>query len=64
MLLHRDRVNTKDKKEEVKVDPDGGLPTDLIIAKQRNGPVGLVKLMLMGKYNKFSAIASEYGEKK
>jgi replicative DNA helicase len=64
MLLHRERVNAKDKKEEVNTDPDGGLPTDLIIAKQRNGPVGLVKLMLKGKYNKFSAIASEYGDKK
>jgi replicative DNA helicase len=63
MLLHRDRAG-KDKKPEENPDPDGGLPTDLIIAKQRNGPVGLVKLMLIGKYNKFTPLAADHGVKK
>jgi replicative DNA helicase len=51
MFLHRERVK---KKEDEKVQRDGeGMHTDLIIAKQRNGPIGTVKLALLSKFAKF-----------
>jgi replicative DNA helicase len=58
MFLHRDRVSDKKTNEPV---PQGeGLPTDLIIAKQRNGPVGTVKLALMSRFAKFAPVTREH----
>ncbi|MDR2160449.1 MAG: replicative DNA helicase [Treponema sp.] len=51
MFLHRERVQQKD--DEKNQGKEDGLPTDLIIAKQRNGPVGTVKLALLSKFAKF-----------
>jgi replicative DNA helicase len=51
MFLHRDRVS--DKKPNEPVNQGEGLPTDLIIAKQRNGPVGTIKLSLISRCAKF-----------
>ncbi|MDR1617588.1 MAG: replicative DNA helicase [Treponema sp.] len=50
MFLHRERVIAKD--DEAKKDREG-LETDLIVAKQRNGPIGIVKLALLSKFAKF-----------
>ncbi|MDR1898468.1 MAG: replicative DNA helicase [Treponema sp.] len=51
MFLHRERVK---KKDDEKPQKEGeGLHTDLIIAKQRNGPVGTVKLAMLSKFAKF-----------
>jgi len=35
------------------------IPTDLIVAKQRNGPTGVVKLELVTKFAKFTPLAKE-----
>jgi replicative DNA helicase len=35
------------------------IPTDLIVAKQRNGPTGVVKLELVTKFAKFTPVARE-----
>jgi replicative DNA helicase len=58
MFLHRDRGT--DKKSNEPVNQGEGLPTDLIIAKQRNGPVGTAKLALMSRYAKFVPVSREH----
>jgi replicative DNA helicase len=58
MFLHRDRVS--DKKPNEPAPQVEGIPTDLIIAKQRNGPVGTVKLALMPRFAKFAPVTREY----
>jgi len=54
LFLNREqpKKNKKDKEEEKPVSIDR-IPTDLIIAKQRNGPTGVVKLEMNAKYAKF-----------
>ena len=46
MFLYRDEYYNKDS-------PSKGI-TEVIIAKQRNGPIGTVELVWMGKYTKFA----------
>jgi replicative DNA helicase len=48
----REKKNKKTPEDEPQVSPDL-IPTDLIIAKQRNGPTGVVKLALESKYARF-----------
>ncbi|MDR2633808.1 MAG: replicative DNA helicase [Treponema sp.] len=48
MFLHRERDS--DQKPN---DMDAGKKTNLILAKQRNGPVGTIELLFMAKYTKF-----------
>jgi replicative DNA helicase len=51
MFLNR---KPKDKKSGDEPVPNiEGVPTELIIAKQRNGPVGIIDLMLQAKYTRF-----------
>jgi len=54
LFLNREqpKKNKKDKEDEKPVSFDR-IPTDLIIAKQRNGPTGVVKLEMNAKYAKF-----------
>jgi len=54
LFLHREqgKKNKKGKEEEKPVYSDK-IPTDLIVAKQRNGPTGIIKLEMMAKYAKF-----------
>jgi len=54
LFLNREqpKKTKKDKEEEKPVSFDR-IPTDLIIAKQRNGPTGVVKLEMNAKYAKF-----------
>ncbi|MDR0442172.1 MAG: replicative DNA helicase [Treponema sp.] len=40
--------------------PSDTIPTDLIVAKQRNGPIGIVKLELESKVAKFKSVAKEH----
>jgi len=60
LFLNREqsRKNKKDKEEENQA-PVDIIPTDLIIAKQRNGPTGVVKLEMITKYAKFAPLSRD-----
>ncbi len=47
MFLHRERVTSS------KDDRDQAIDTELIVAKQRNGPIGDVELLFLPAYTKF-----------
>jgi len=57
LFLHRPLKNKKEKEEEAQTVPADFIPTDLIIAKQRNGPTGTINLELVAKYSKFAPLA-------
>ncbi|MDR2797537.1 MAG: replicative DNA helicase [Treponema sp.] len=60
MFLHRERDS--DQKADDK-DMEAGKKTNLILAKQRNGPVGTIELLFMAKYTKFvSPIQNSYNQ--
>ncbi|MCL2243754.1 MAG: replicative DNA helicase [Treponema sp.] len=60
LFLHRDQAKKKkNDKEEENQTPVDVIPTDLIIAKQRNGPTGVVKLELKSKVSRFVAVTRE-----
>ncbi len=48
IFLHRERHGGRDAEEE-----QADVETDLIVAKQRNGPVGTVKLAFLPQYTRF-----------
>ncbi len=65
MFLYRDDVYSKRKKvsAEGTAEPESRLlnsPTEVIIGKQRNGPVGTVKLLYRCEYTSFEDLAQEY----
>jgi replicative DNA helicase len=63
LFLHREgKKNKKDKDDEAQVN-ENRIPTDLIVAKQRNGPVGTIKLDLETQFAKFSQHRETQGEK-
>ena len=51
MFLYRDEVYNEDS-------PDKGV-AEVIIGKQRNGPVGTVRLTFLGQYTRFENFISE-----
>lgn len=54
MFLHRERVSTsKDG------DRDQPIDTELIVAKQRNGPIGDIQILFLPRYTKFVSKARE-----
>jgi len=60
LFLHK-RPPAKSKKgepEEPK-NPGEGYPTELIIAKQRNGPIGIIELVLQSKYALFAPLEKQ-----
>jgi replicative DNA helicase len=61
LFLHRksNRKGKKSQEDEEKL-PTDIIPTELIIAKQRNGPVGLIELALHAKYARFFPLAKEH----
>jgi len=60
LFLNREAPKKKkNDKEDEKQGPIDVIPTDLIIAKQRNGPTGVVKLELVTKYAKFASQSKE-----
>ena len=54
MFLHRERET------EIKANKNSEGKTELIIAKQRNGPVGKVDLVFIPKYARFESLAKGY----
>jgi replicative DNA helicase len=64
LFLHREPHNKKKKDEKGEDDTSSrdAIMTDLIIAKQRNGPVGNFKLQFVSKYAKFMHLAKEQQE--
>jgi len=61
MFLHKKQPGKpkKDGEEEHPEDADG-FPTELIIAKQRNGPIGKIDLVLQSKYTRFVPLEKEH----
>ena len=56
LFLHRDREANKSKEEQSAV-----LTTELIVAKQRNGPVGKVEIAFLPSYTRFESIDKRMG---
>jgi len=56
LFLHRERESNKTREERSEV-----VETDLIIAKQRNGPVGKVEVAFIPKYTRFESIDKRGG---
>jgi replicative DNA helicase len=58
LFLHRDQgKKKKNDKDDDNIQALDVIPTDLIVAKQRNGPIGGVKLELVSKFAKFTPVA-------
>jgi replicative DNA helicase len=55
MFLHRERIVDR-KSQENETD---GIETEVIVAKQRNGPTDIVKLLFKQHYTKFVSMTSE-----
>ncbi|WMS88718.1 replicative DNA helicase [Pleionea litopenaei] len=55
MFVYRDEVYNKDSE-------DNKGKAEVIIGKQRNGPIGTVHLAFQGHYNRFANLAYEYDE--
>lgn len=53
MFLHGKRESDRDSAEQAN---EEGIQRDLILAKQRNGPVGTINLLLRSKYAKFVSL--------
>lgn len=56
MFLHREREIDKRQDERSPY-----IPTELIVAKQRNGPVGMVNLMFLPTYTRFESLEKDRG---
>ena len=54
MFLHRERESEREFSDAVE-DDEQGIDTDLIVAKQRNGPVGSVKLKFVRRFVSFES---------
>ncbi|MDR1319350.1 MAG: replicative DNA helicase [Treponema sp.] len=61
LFLHK-KQNKKNKKKDEEEEPvhSDTIPTDLIIAKQRNGPVGTIEMALQTKFAKFTPLFKEH----
>ena len=57
MFLHREREIDKRKDERAPY-----TPTDLLVAKHRNGPVGKVGLLFFNKITRFESLEKEHAE--
>jgi replicative DNA helicase len=57
MFLHRERESDKKPEENT----GEGSVTNLILAKQRNGPVGTIEIKFLRKYTKFAPLSRDSG---
>ena len=57
MFLHREREIDKRQDERSPY-----IPTDLLVAKHRNGPVGKVSLLFFNKYTRFESLEKGHGD--
>jgi len=64
MFLHREQSKKTNKDDDKPKHPIDMIPTDLIIAKQRNGPTGIIKLEMVAKYTKFTPMTVEHNTEK
>jgi len=65
LFLNREPPKKSNKDKEEKAPPPVDvIPTDLIVAKQRNGPTGVVKLDLVTKFAKFTPAIRENSQEK
>jgi len=54
MFIHREDDNNEDNKSKTNI------PMELIVAKQRNGPIGSVDLVFLSEYTRFESRAREW----
>jgi replicative DNA helicase len=54
LFLHRERGIERESSEQM-----NNVETELVVAKQRNGPVGTIKIAFVPKYTKFETLAEE-----
>ncbi|MDR3338449.1 MAG: replicative DNA helicase [Treponema sp.] len=59
LFLHRERETDK---EQSNTDPGGDKPTELIVAKNRNGPTGIVNIRFLSKFTKFVSVDKHAGQ--
>ncbi|MDR2596351.1 MAG: replicative DNA helicase [Treponema sp.] len=64
MFLNREQPKKTSKDDDKPKHPIDIIPTDLIIAKQRNGPTGVVKLEMVAKFAKFTSMTMEHNTEK
>jgi replicative DNA helicase len=64
MFLNREQPKKTSKDDDKPKTPVDVIPTDLIIAKQRNGPIGVVKLEMVTKFAKFTSMTREQNPEK
>jgi replicative DNA helicase len=57
LFLHRERNLDQDSTESMNV-----IETELIVAKQRNGPVGTIKIAFVPRYTKFDNLADDLAQ--
>ncbi|MBR6214783.1 MAG: replicative DNA helicase, partial [Spirochaetaceae bacterium] len=57
MFIHRERQ--KKQNEEDPSQKTLGMPTKLIVAKQRNGPIGDVELVFLPSFTRFETAEKE-----
>ena len=55
IFLHRERGFERDNQDG----PPNNIETEVIVAKQRNGPVGTVRLAFLPEYTKFESLSRE-----
>jgi len=56
LFIHRDRGYEK----EESIDESNGIPVKLILAKQRNGPTGVIPLIFFQQFTRFETPVEEY----
>ena len=52
MFIYRDEVYNKESKEQG--------TAEIIIGKQRNGPIGTIRLAFQGQFTRFTNLSPEY----